>query len=304
MHYVDAPHLDFGDASAEADRRMLQDICDRENASLFVSTYYTTPLTTPSAMLVLDMIPEVQGYNLSEPQWVSKRRTIEYAQRFVSISHSTQNDLVRLYPQLAQAPMAVAHCGCDFRTAGAQPIAAFKQKFGISRPYFLLVGELRWSKNAELFFKAFARLGAQRSELAIVCTLADGALDADFAQHVGEAHTHMVVLNDDELQAAYSGAIALAYPSRYEGFGLPVLEAMACSCPAITCRNSSIPEVGGEAVIYVDPDSVEQMHQALLEVQQPVVRQQLVTAGLAQAQQFSWARMAREMGTRLAQWAL
>jgi glycosyltransferase involved in cell wall biosynthesis len=304
MHYVDAPHLDFGDATAEADRRMLQDICDRENASLFVSTYYTTPLTTPSAMLVLDMIPEVQGYNLSEPQWVSKRRTIEYAQRFVSISHSTQNDLVRFYPQLAQAPMAVAHCGCDFRTASAAQVGAFRQRFAISRPYFLLVGELRWTKNAELFFKAFARLGAQRSELAIVCTLADGALDADFAQHVGEAHTHMVVLNDDELQAAYSGAIALAYPSRYEGFGLPVLEAMACSCPAITCRNSSITEVGGEAVIYVDPDSVEQMHQALLDVQQPAVRQQLVTAGLAQAQQFSWARMAREMGTRLAQWAL
>jgi glycosyltransferase involved in cell wall biosynthesis len=114
----------------------------------------------------------------------------------------------------------------------------------------------------------------------------------------------MVLLNDDELQAAYSGAIALAYPSRYEGFGLPVLEAMACSCPAITCRNSSIPEVGGEAVVYVDPDSVEQMHQALLEVQQPAVRQRLVALGLAQAQQFSWTQMARAFGTQLAQWAL
>jgi glycosyltransferase involved in cell wall biosynthesis len=304
IHYVDAPHLDFADANATADRRMLQDICDRENAGLFVSTYYTTPLTTPSAMLVLDMIPEVQGYNLSEAQWVSKRRTIEYASSYVSISHSTQNDLIQFYPQLAQAPMAVAHCGCDFRTASAIQIAAFRQRFGITRPYFLLVGELRWTKNAELFFKAFARLGALRSELSVVCTLADGALDADFAQHVGDAHTHMVVLNDDELQAAYSGAIALAYPSRYEGFGLPVLEAMACSCPAITCRNSSIPEVGGEAVIYVDPDSVEQMHQALLDVQQPAVRQKLVALGLAQAQQFSWARMAREIGMRLAQWAL
>jgi glycosyltransferase involved in cell wall biosynthesis len=283
---------------------MLQDICDRENASLFVSTYYTTPLTTPSAMLVLDMIPEVQGYNLNEPQWVSKRRTIEYASTYVSISHSTQADLVRFYPQRAQAPMAVAHCGCDFRTASAAQVAEFRQRYGITRPYFLLVGELRWTKNAGLFFKAFARLGALRSELAIVCTLADTPLEEDFAQHVGEAHTHMVVLNDEELQAAYSGAIALAYPSRYEGFGLPILEAMACACPAITCRNSSIPEVGGEAVIYVDPDSVEQMHQALLDVQQPALRQQLVAAGLAQAQQFSWTGMAREVGTRLAQWAV
>jgi glycosyltransferase involved in cell wall biosynthesis len=304
IHYIDAPHFDFGDASAEADRRMLQDICDRENASLFVSTYYSTPLTTRSILLVHDMIPEVEAYDLQQAQWVSKQRAIDYARAFVCVSHSTRRDLVRVHPQLADVPMTVAHCGCDFRTASAAQIAAFRQRAGITRPYFLLVGEMRWTKNAELFFKAFACLGALRSELAIVCTLADGALDADFSQHVGDAHTHMVVLTDDEMQAAYSGAIALAYPSRYEGFGLPVLEAMACSCPVITCRNSSIPEVGGEAVIYVDPDSVEQMHQALLDVQQPDVRQRLIAQGLTQAQQFSWTGMAREVGARMAQWAL
>lgn len=304
MRYIDAPHLDFGDANAESDRRMLQDICDRENANLFVSTYYTTPLTTPSALLVLDMIPEKQGANLREPQWVSKRRAIEYASSFVSISHSTQRDLEQLYPQVTGSERRVAHCGCDFRVASASQVQAFKHKFGITRPYFLLVGERSGTKNADLFFRAFARLGALRSELAVVCTLSNSPLEDLYAQCLGDASTHMVFLNDEELQAAYSGAIALAYPSRYEGFGLPVLEAMACACPAITCHNSSIPEVGGDAVIYVDPDSVEQMHQALLDVQQPAIRTRLIEQGLAQARQFSWSKMAREFGTSLAQWAL
>jgi len=304
MRYIDAPHLDFAEADSGPDRRMVQNICDRENASLFISTYYTTPLTTPSALLVLDMIPEIQGYDLTEPQWVSKRRAIEYASAFVSISHSTQRDLVDFYPQLTNHPMAVAHCGCDFRTAGASQLEAFKQRYGITRPYFLLVGTRSGPKNAELFFRAFARLGALRSKFAVVCTLSNTPLEGSDAIHIGDAHSHMVVLNDDELQAAYSGALALAYPSRYEGFGLPVLEAMACSCPAITCRNSSLPEVGGEAVIYVDPDSEEQMYQALLDVQDPTIRQTLIEKGLLQARQFSWAQMARETGTQFAQWAL
>jgi glycosyltransferase involved in cell wall biosynthesis len=112
------------------------------------------------------------------------------------------------------------------------------------------------------------------------------------------------VLSDEELQCAYSGAVALVYPSRYEGFGLPVLEAMACSCPVITCHNSSIPEVGGEAAIYVDPDDVAGMCRALLTVQEPTTRGDRIARGLAQAKNFSWARMASQIGERLARWAL
>lgn len=300
--YVDAPLYDY--AQAESDRAMLQVICDRENIGLFISTYYTIPLTTPSVLLVLDMIPEVLDFDLTNPQWVGKRHAIEYARAFLSISHSTEKDLSRFYPLTQDAPKAVTHCGCDFRTAGPAEITAFKMKFGIQRPYFLISGALAGQKNGQLFFKAFARLGSQRANFAIVCTNAHGPLDDDLAVHVGEAQVHRLILNDAELECAYSGAIALSYPSRYEGFGLPVLEAMACSCPVITCHSSSIPEVGGNAVIYVDPDNVNEMHQALMDVQDPSIRTDLVSKGLGQADLFSWSRMSREVGLNLANWAI
>ena len=94
---------------------------------------------------------------------------------------------------------------------------------------------------------------------------------------------------------AYSGAIALIYPSLYEGFGLPIVEAMACGCPVITCRNSSLTEVSGDAAIYVDEYDVLEMIQALEQVQIPKIRHKLIEAGLEQSKKFSWKKMAEEI---------
>ena len=99
-------------------------------------------------------------------------------------------------------------------------------------------------------------------------------------------------LTDEELRLAYAGAVALVYPSKYEGFGLPVLEALACGCPVITCPNASIPEVAGEAAIYVNDDDVTGLAEALCEVQKPTVRNTLINAGLDQCKKFSWIKMA------------
>ena len=101
------------------------------------------------------------------------------------------------------------------------------------------------------------------------------------------------------MKVAYSGAVALVYPSLYEGFGMPVAEALACGCPVITCANASIPEVAGEAAIYVDANDVDGLTDALCEVQKPKVRNSLIDAGLEQAKKFSWGKMADIMSNAL-----
>ncbi|MDY7022571.1 MAG: glycosyltransferase, partial [Cyanobacteriota bacterium] len=118
-------------------------------------------------------------------------------------------------------------------------------------------------------------------------------------QYTSGCVVHPLQLSDEELKIAYSGATALVYPSLYEGFGMPVAEAMACGTPVITCHNSSLPEVGGEAVIYVKENDVEELADALCDVQKPKVRNSLIAAGLEQVQKFTWSKMAEKVSSAL-----
>ena len=287
-------------AAVEQDHALLQQICDEENASLFISSYYTTPLTTPSVFMAYDMIPEVVGWDINaNAMWREKHAGIAHARSFISISQNTAQDLLRFFPVIQPEQIVVAHCGVDFKAPAKERIETFKARYGIHKPYFLMVGSRAAYKNGGLFFKAFAALGDQRSDYAILCTGPWSSLEPEFAAHVGDASVHMVEVDDEELQCAYAGALALAYPSIYEGFGMPITEAMACGCPVITCPAGSIPEVAADAVIYVAPQDVAAMAQALLQVQNPAMRTLLIAKGLQRAAMFSWRNMAIEVKNAL-----
>ncbi|WP_375491770.1 FkbM family methyltransferase, partial [uncultured Nostoc sp.] len=286
--------------NTNADREMLQQVCDEEGAEIFISSYYTTPTTTPSVFIAYDMIPEVMGWDINSPMWREKHQAIQNASQYIAISEHTARDLVRYFPEINRESITIAHCGVEstFSPANIQEINNFKTKYGITKPYFMLVGIENNYKNSILFFQAFSQL-ASSSGFDIVCTGNRGTLAPEFRSYTLGSIVHILQLSDQELATAYSGAVALAYPSKYEGFGLPIVEAMACGCPVITCPNASIPEVAGEAAIYVNDDDADALANALCEVQKSTVRNLLITAGLAQAKKFSWSTMANTVSATL-----
>lgn len=288
-------------AATDADKEMLQQVCDEEGADLFISTYYTTPISTPSVFMAYDMIPEVLGADFNEPMWREKHNGIRHASAYISISENTASDLVKCFSGISPEQVTVAHCGVSntFTPATQADIQQFKMKYGISKPYFILVGAGSNYKNAGLFFQAFAQLYSKQG-FEIVCTGGSSLwLSAEYRQFTSGCVVHPLQLSDEELSTAYSGATALVYPSLYEGFGMPVAEAMACGCPVITCKNSSIPEVAGEAAIYVNEKDINAMANALCEVQKPEVRRQLIETGLQQAHKFTWSKMADTVSSAL-----
>jgi len=280
------------------DSALLERICRHYGAELFISTYYTTPLNTPSLSLVYDMIPERFQFDLTARDWREKELAIAHARRHICISHNTRKDLLEFYPELDPATTTVAHCGVDpevFKRADETSVAQFRRSLGLSRPYYMFVGsrvQAKNYKNASLFFDALKEMNG--IDFDVLCVGGEKATP-DAAQGSKGAKIIQVDLDDEELAVAYSGAAALVYPSLYEGFGLPVVEAMSCQCPVISTNHGSLAEVAADAVLRIEGNTVPEMNEALRTVRDPVVREKLIALGSQQAAKFRWEPFADEV---------
>jgi len=286
-------------AKQEDDRKMLEYLCRTLGAGAFTSTYYSHPEVTPNVMLVHDMIPEVMGMNTNEPMWVEKRHAIEMASHFVCVSKNTATDLMRVFPAVTEDAVTIAYNGLAgvFRKPDSDSVERFRRRYGINSPYFMLSGARGGYKNGMAFFRAFNRFPVHNA-FEVFCT-GPQALDHAERDMVDGSRAQHARLDDDEMAAAYAGAVALVVPSAYEGFGLPVLEAMACGCPVLCSNASSLPEVAGGAALLFDPRQVDEIADCMAEVLKPTVRERLIPAGLARADEFSWKRMADKFRTVL-----
>lgn len=302
VHYLPFPKSRFQYCPAES--MLIQQMCDHYEIDVFSSTYYTTPMRTPMLLVVYDMIPELFDFDLSQRAWMEKSASISYAQRYLCISHNTRNDLLALYPEIPPERVSMAYCGVDestFHQRSDAEVEAFRAAHGLERPYFLFVGsrvQHNGYKNSGLFFEALARMG--EAQFDVFCAGGEPEIEPQILKMLpAGVRCRRVLLSDDELALAYAGALALVYPSLYEGFGMPVIEAMASGCPVITTSHGSLAEAAGDAALLVGGASAKEMEQALSRIQDPALRASLRARGLQHARNFRWQDMADQLATDL-----
>lgn len=234
------------------------------------------------------------------------RLSVRRAGRVIAISENTRQDAVRLLG-LDEQKVQVVYCGVDssFHPIARDDVAAYRRRKNLPSRFLLFVGTLEPRKNVAGVIEAYHLLRQQWKprdgelpDLVIggargwYCEEVDRTIrDLNLAAHV----QFPGYVPAEELPFLYNAAQVFVYPSFYEGFGLPVLEAMACGTPVVTSNRASLPEVLGNAGLTVDPDSVEQLAAALVQILiDDDMRTALGERGYQRAAGFSWDRTARD----------
>jgi glycosyltransferase involved in cell wall biosynthesis len=231
-------------------------------------------------------------------------RSVARATHILADSIATQNDLVELFGAPPEKITAI-YGGVDGRFAPVRDpirLTAVRAKYDIGpEPFILGLGTLQPRKNYRRLVQAFSELHPLTSDLRLVIAGGKGWLYDGIFSEVKRLGLEGRVLfpgfvDDDDLPALYSAAELLAYPSLYEGFGLPVLEAMACGTPVATSNTSSLVEVGGDAALLVEPTNVAAIADAIRRILTDAdLRQALVAGGFDQARRFTWEKAALQL---------
>ncbi len=170
-------------------------------------------------------------------------------------------------------------------------------RLGVDRPYIYFLSTIQPRKNLIRLVEAFEAL--DDDDLLLVIAGGTGWLSGTIEERINNSPVarrirRLGYVSDDDVPALYNGAQVFALPSLYEGFGMGVLEAMACGCPVVTSNVSSLPEIAGSAATLVDPTSVTSIRDGLLQAMAPAQRDRLITMGLERANGFNWTRTATE----------
>lgn len=227
------------------------------------------------------------------------KRRLSFAEQIITISEFVRREVLELLPLAPNKVTAIPLSPSEhFFPRPYSSVNDVVAKHGLKKPYILAVGSIDPRKNLRLLIRAIALL--ERKDLMLVIVGWRGWGYGDLAKELEKLKAKIPVrflgyLSDEELASLYTGAHFLVYPSLYEGFGLPVVEAMACGCPVICSNTSSLPEVAGDAAVFVSPYDVEGLAEKMkLLLDDEPLRQDLIHRGFSRASQFSWERTAEE----------
>lgn len=263
-------------------------------------TYYSSLPTLKSNALrvttVYDMIHELFADQFSPRDNTTqcKKSTFDRVDHIISISHSTKSDLIELFG-VDEKKVTVVHLGVDLSDFKNAPL--FLSEF--ERPFLLYVGGRSGYKNFSGLLKAIASSSKLKSELDVIA-FGGGVFNSEEKQLITklglkEGQVRQVGGSDEVLAALYHQAVAFIYPSLYEGFGLPPLEAMAAGCPVVSSNTSSMPEVIGDAGIFFDPNNIESIQVAVENVvYSEQLKSDIIALGYKNIENFSWQKCADE----------
>lgn len=302
------PHAAQGLARLFADQWQLPRLARRERFDL---VHYPASIgaLAPNGVRTLVTVHDCACFR--HPEWFSPARSIYYryalrrsaraATRLIADSESTAHDLEEFTgvprERIDTIPLGVSR---EFAPAPGEACARLRGKLQLPERFFLYTGTLEPRKNLVRSIKAWSRNANALGFPALVITGRDGWKTGPIEQAIAHAphrariHRTGFVAPED-LPVLYSAAEALIWPSLFEGFGLPVLEAMACGTPVITSNTGSLPEVAGDAAYLVDPRDTEAIAEALLRIaEDPATRANLRERGLQRAACFTWKSTAQQ----------
>ena len=274
---------------------------ERLEFDLIHPTYYS-PLSgqgiadchRPIVLTVYDMIHE-RFPDLVDPRGKNaalKRQAIQAAQAIICISHSTKRDFLEIYPE-SEDRVSVIHLATSI---GLDTIDWNTEI--PAQPFFLYVGSRAAYKNFDRLLDAMRSVVASSPDCCL-CVVGgpftkrerEGVAEKGLSRNI----VHFGYATDGQLARLYNASIALVYPSQYEGFGIPLLEAMRCGTAVVAASTSSIPEVAGNAALLFDPNSTDELCESLLDLLNNTARRAaFVQRGSQRASQFSWQHTAEQ----------
>lgn len=248
----------------------------------------------PFVLTVYDMIHEKFTEVVPPHDKTSERKRIlaDKASKIIAISESTKNDLIEIF-DTDPLKIEVIHLATDIRVNKKRPLDIFLQN-----EYILFVGARHSYKNFIKFIASIENILHEKNDLSVVC-IGGGDFNskeiAFFNQLNIKDKVFQHTVDDTSLAYYYSHAIIFVFPSLYEGFGIPILEAFACECPLVCSNTSSLPEIAEDAAEYFDPSSEDSIRNAVTKVlTNQARRDELREKGTQRLQCFSWEKTAKE----------